>query len=61
MAKRTVQGMILELSNFALDKEVRFFTIDRHGNDIEFVINEADQDEDDNPTYFLVDKEEMQK
>ena len=61
MAKRIVRDLILELSNFGPDKEVRFFTIDQRGNDVELIINEADQDEDDNPTYFLVDKQEMQK
>ena len=54
---KTVQDLIVELSNFPVDKEVRFFSSGFSGinavAEYELVIIEYDQDGDGNPTFLL--------
>jgi len=49
---KTVEKLMVELSNFPVDKTVRFFnwvgTVE-----VELKITEYDQDESGNPTFFL--------
>lgn len=49
---KTVQELIVELSNFPADKEVRFFHFGSVG-DVELKIVEYDQDDTGNPTFML--------
>jgi len=46
--KKTVEQLIVELTNFAGNKKIRFFDESR-----ELKICEYDQDENGNPTFFL--------
>jgi hypothetical protein len=52
---KTVNELIVELSNFPADKQVRFFLAYEKNMfaDLEMKISEYDQDESGNPTFLM--------